>query len=159
MSVLVEERAASGGRGADIPGARGLVGYRRPRVAHALRRPPARSVPIGRRPSGPYGCSPRRRARGRASGASVVGSLVAGVAGLVVLLGVTLGGLSEAGGAPVPERTALVTVEQGQSLWEIATEYAPASDPRAVVERITALNDLAPGAVPAGYPIAVPVQG
>jgi nucleoid-associated protein YgaU len=52
-----------------------------------------------------------------------------------------------------------VVVQPGQTLWDIAVEAAPGTDPRQVVAAIMELNDLAdPGAIRAGQPLYVPSQ-
>jgi LysM repeat protein len=54
---------------------------------------------------------------------------------------------------------ATVVVQPGQTLWDIAAEKAPTSDPRDFVAAIVALNNLTnPGAIRAGQPLYVPVQ-
>lgn len=50
-----------------------------------------------------------------------------------------------------------VTVQPGQSLWQIAERLAPDADPREVVAEIELLNGLS-GALQAGERLAVPLQ-
>lgn len=162
MSVLAEQRTASGTMSRSMSGQRGQCGQRalvesrpvRRSRPDAMRRPPAGLRSAGRRGVAPAACVvptvPRHR--------QLVLMIAAGVCAVVVLAGAAIGALADGGAARVPDRTALVTVGQGQSLWDIATEYAPGSDPRAVVERIEELNDLTSGSVPAGYPLSVPVR-
>lgn len=52
-----------------------------------------------------------------------------------------------------------VTVEPGDTLWQIARRAAPAADPRATVERIIEINGLSGGGVQAGRSLAVPAAG
>ncbi|TVS99467.1 LysM peptidoglycan-binding domain-containing protein [Amycolatopsis bartoniae] len=59
---------------------------------------------------------------------------------------------------PVPTRTATVTVGEGQSLWDVAHQYAPDADANAVVARIRQLNNLGGDAVVPGLPLTVPVD-
>jgi LysM repeat protein len=60
------------------------------------------------------------------------------------------------GGQPVPVRT--VTVQPGQTLWDIAADSGVGGDPRDVVSRIQQLNSLAdPGALQIGQSLAVPL--
>jgi len=84
---------------------------------------------------------------------------VAGVAcAAVVGLGALSSGLSGAGEASVPERTSVVHVERGESLWELAGRVAPASDTQAVVDRIRELNGGLAGDLRPGQPLTVPTE-
>lgn len=56
-------------------------------------------------------------------------------------------------------RTQQVSVSTGESLWGLATEYAPERDPRDVVADIMELNNLDDAVVPAGAQLYVPVAG
>lgn len=49
-----------------------------------------------------------------------------------------------------------VSVEPGQSLWQVAEALAPAADPREVVAEIVALNQLASASVEPGQRLAIP---
>lgn len=49
-----------------------------------------------------------------------------------------------------------ITVMSGETLWSIAEDVAPGSDPRDVVAEITRLNALKNGSVAAGQRIALP---
>lgn len=49
-----------------------------------------------------------------------------------------------------------ITVMSGETLWSIAEDVAPDSDPRDVVAEITRLNALENGSVAAGQRIAIP---
>jgi len=49
-----------------------------------------------------------------------------------------------------------VTVEGGQSLWQLATELAPSADPRDVISEITRLNGLSSPDVQPGQRLAIP---
>lgn len=52
-----------------------------------------------------------------------------------------------------------IVVQPGQTLWDIAAEAAPGSDPRDVVAAIIDINNLSdPGAIRAGQPLYVPVD-
>lgn len=51
-----------------------------------------------------------------------------------------------------------VLVEPGDTLWSIALEMAPASDPRDVVDEIVRLNALGSSSVVAGQSIAIPAH-
>jgi predicted Zn-dependent protease len=80
--------------------------------------------------------------------------------GLAVCMAVVgLGVLANVGaGTPtVPARTAVVRVQPGESLSELAERVAPRSDRGAVVERIRELNGLEGSGVRVGQPLTVPV--
>ena len=63
---------------------------------------------------------------------------------------------TKAGGAPA---TGVVVVQAGQSLWEIAGDVAPESDPRATITAIRDLNGLGSDAVVPGQALVVPSRG
>ncbi|GDX31264.1 hypothetical protein LBMAG15_01980 [Actinomycetes bacterium] len=52
---------------------------------------------------------------------------------------------------------AVVVVQPGESLWSIAQQVAPGSDPREVVGRIRDLNGMADAVVTPGQSLVVPV--
>jgi LysM repeat protein len=49
-----------------------------------------------------------------------------------------------------------VTVESGQSLWQVAESLAPGADPREVIDAIVSLNGLESVDVYAGQELAIP---
>mgnify|MGYP003556002795 FL=1 len=51
-----------------------------------------------------------------------------------------------------------VTVESGQSLWQLAETIAPTADPRDVIAEVMRLNRLESADVYAGQELAVPAQ-
>jgi len=51
-----------------------------------------------------------------------------------------------------------VTVEAGQSMWQLAGELAPQADPREVIDRIVQLNQLESSDVYAGQQLALPLE-
>lgn len=51
-----------------------------------------------------------------------------------------------------------VTVEAGQTLWQLATQLEPAADPREVIARIVTLNQLSSTDVSAGQELAIPAE-
>lgn len=51
-----------------------------------------------------------------------------------------------------------VTVQPGESLWQLAGTIAPNVDPRVVVQDIAQLNQLDGGAIQPGQSIAIPQQ-
>jgi nucleoid-associated protein YgaU len=95
------------------------------------------------------GCAPRRRA-------ASLGWLAAtgAMAFLVVLAFAWAGGGSTA--APVPSTTTVVRIQQGETLWDVARQYAPDSRADQVVAQIEQLNSLADDAVYPGELVRVP---
>ncbi len=84
---------------------------------------------------------------------------------LAVVLAVTLGSVMIAGAvvsstAMSPARVEMtVVVSAGETLWDIARRYAPATaDRSAWVADVAASNDVDPAAVQPGTPIVVPVE-
>jgi hypothetical protein len=100
--------------------------------------------------------SPRLRltARGRA----VLTTLAAGPLVVAAALFILNGGGATASltGSNVPFE--YVTVESGQTLWQLAEQVAPQSDPRDVIAQIEQLNQLAGSDVYAGQELAIPAQ-
>lgn len=129
-------------------------------MAHAVAFPaavPARSA--GRR------STPARRAgvhesvrltrRGR-----IVLGLVVGLVGLTGL-GLVNSFVAQAG-PPAADRgpaTAVVVVQPGESLWQIAQQVAPQSDPRTVVTAIRELNQIGVRPIVPGQSLVIPVFG
>jgi hypothetical protein len=148
MSVLLD---GSPGTGNVAQGRRRPQLPVRPRRPGETRRPPTRARVVAGRGRAPApSCAPRRimpRWPWLAAVALAVGLAVTG-------LGVFAQGMS--GG--VPERTATVTVGDGQNLWDVARQYAPDADPDAVVARIEQLNGLGDSTVVPGLPLTVPVD-
>jgi hypothetical protein len=68
------------------------------------------------------------------------------------------GGVAAAEGSASGRTTAFeyVTVDSGQSLWELAQSIAPKQDPRDVIADIVNLNQLASEAVQPGQRLALP---
>ena len=94
--------------------------------------------------------------RGRVLRSVVVGMvLVAAVLVAAVAWGPSVVATA-GGGEPVPVRT--VTVQPGQTLWDIAADSGLGGDPRDVVSRIQDLNALSdPGDLQVGQTLAVPL--
>ena len=63
---------------------------------------------------------------------------------------------SQAGTGRTAPATRYVTVQPGQTLWQIALRAAPSDDPRDTVDRIRAMNGLDDTAVRAGQRLIVP---
>lgn len=51
-----------------------------------------------------------------------------------------------------------VTIEQGQTLWQVAETIAPAADPRDVISELMSLNQLTSADVAAGQELAIPAK-
>jgi hypothetical protein len=51
-----------------------------------------------------------------------------------------------------------VTVEPGETLWQVAESVAPTADPRDVIADILSLNNLSSGGVQPGQRLAIPNQ-
>jgi hypothetical protein len=151
MSVLVERdgRSAQRERRHEQPGAPVREALRTGRTVDRTR-PPGRP----RRVTAPHVVAAPRMLRPRPLPLVyliVLGALVcAAVYGLGVMANSTASG-------NVPEHTVSVMIAPGQSLWSLAEQHAPNSDPTAVVDRIRDLNGLAPGTpIPVGTPLQVP---
>ncbi|WP_298228630.1 LysM peptidoglycan-binding domain-containing protein [Gryllotalpicola sp.] len=92
--------------------------------------------------------------RGRAVVAAVI---VTPVIVTLAVLGLS-GGNAAASTDPSNVSFQHVTVQQGESLWQIAETIAPDADPRVVITAIVDLNQLASATVFAGESLAVPTQ-
>jgi hypothetical protein len=87
---------------------------------------------------------------------AVVGGLLVAVLAAVAV--VSLGLLADAArSARVPSATALVRVEVGESLWQVARRAAPSADPEVVAARIVELNDLGSPSVRPGQVLLSPI--
>ncbi|MEB7505904.1 LysM peptidoglycan-binding domain-containing protein [Arthrobacter koreensis] len=85
--------------------------------------------------------------------------ILLGGAALLTFVGFfTAPALASSDGAEVT-RTQQVSVSTGDSLWSLASQYAPERDPRAVVADIMELNNLSDAVVPAGVQLYIPVAG
>lgn len=105
----------------------------------------------------PSGSEPRRsRLRLTRRGRVVLLALVTVPLAIVALV-VTLNG----GGATATDHSGTVhyvTVQAGESLWQVATEIAPSADPREVMAQLSDLNALGSGQVQPGQRLAIPSQ-
>lgn len=124
-------------------------------------------------PSRPAGAPPRHYGTGVAMSVAPHGrrsvglrttiglALVAGLItlwlGLVGNIGEALNGDSAGTSAHVPGRLAVVRVEAGESLQDVAHRVAPDAPVRQVAERIRDLNDLHSPALVAGQTLIAPV--
>jgi hypothetical protein len=89
--------------------------------------------------------------RGRAV-LTVLVALAIVVAGLLVVLNGGGAAASNGNGGQLH----YVTVQGGETLWQLAGEVAPKADPREVVADIVALNQLSTSDIQAGQRIAIP---
>jgi hypothetical protein len=139
------------------------IGAGRDRLARSRR--PGQSRPAGA-PSRYYGTgvamsvTPHRR-RPVTLATTVGVALVAGIVtlwlGLVANIGQAVNGDSAGSAARVPDRLAVVRVEPGESLQDVAHRVAPDAPARQVAERIRELNDLSSPTVAAGQTLIAPV--
>jgi hypothetical protein len=66
---------------------------------------------------------------------------------------------AQAGDTPATNSTyTYVSVEPGQSLWQVAEQIAPQADPRDVISAIMTLNNLASADVQPGQELAIPAR-
>lgn len=77
--------------------------------------------------------------------------------GLVANLGQLANSDSGSSAAPVPDRLAVVRVEAGESLQDVAHRVAPDAPARQVADRIRELNDLNSPTLAAGQTLIAPV--
>ena len=77
--------------------------------------------------------------------------------GLVADVGQMLNGGAPDSAAHVPDRLAVVRVEPGESLQDVAHRVAPEAPARQVADRIRELNDLNPSNLAAGQTLIAPV--
>lgn len=79
-------------------------------------------------------------------------------AALLALIGFFTAPAVAAGTAPELPEIQRVSLNSGESLWSLATRYAPQEDPRIVVAHIVEMNNLADAVVPAGSQLFIPVS-
>jgi Tfp pilus assembly protein FimV len=86
------------------------------------------------------------------------GRVVALSATVIVTLSVVAGlsWLGQSADPAIPERTAVIRVGAGETVWDVAARVAPRSDPRVVVERIRQLNGLTAAEVVPDQQLQVP---
>ena len=141
--------------GAARPARLGAAVAARPVATAGLAAPAARPQVTKARPA-------RTRARLTRRGRVVVAALLAAsmvlIAALAWLAG-TARADTAAGGVPssaVYHSLRSVVVQPGQSLWSIAAQYEPASDPRSVIQEIIDLNALSGTSVQPGQHLWLP---
>ena len=84
--------------------------------------------------------------------------VVALLALLPIVLAFLLIGTRAAQADPTGPTTAVIKVESGQSLWDVAVAIAPNEDPRATIWTIKDLNGLETSEVQAGQALVVPAS-
>jgi LysM repeat protein len=80
----------------------------------------------------------------------------------VVLLAILSGPVANAvgvGGGSEVERSRTYVVRPGDTLWSIATRFAPGTDPRVVVDAIASANGVDPGTLVPGQQLSIPTVG
>lgn len=124
------------------------IGSYAPRAALRVRTAPVRTA------SAPAAPQLRITARGRAV-------LLALVATPLVLVAIALG--MNAGGATATSQASVhplqtVIVLPGQSLWQVAEQVAPTSDPREFIQDVVDLNGLGSAVVQPGQQLDIPAE-
>lgn len=132
----------------------------RHQMADARRRPRSRrpmGAPLQYRGTGVLMSRASHRRRPVTPLATVMMALVA--AAITVWLGLVaqLGAARESPAIPAPARLAVVQVQTGESLEQLAQRVAPDAPVRAVVAQIRDLNELHSAAVDAGQTLIAPV--
>jgi hypothetical protein len=124
----------------------------RPHGRHGRHRPEVttRRVTSGRVANRRVADCPPRRLRLRLPASFLIG--------VVVFLGVVGTGMvaGELAGDQVPAQTAVVWVQPGETLWDVANRAAPGYDTEAVVAKIREMNIVPADGVLAGQALQVP---
>jgi hypothetical protein len=124
----------------NIPPVRGAVGTRRgpvlPAPAPPVLLPPTASAPQASPAAVPVPARPSVPEVSRA------GKLAAAIT-VTLMVTAGLGWLGQRPDPAIPQRTAVVRVGAGETIWDVAARVAPQSEQRAVVDRIRKLNGLA----------------
>lgn len=139
--------------------------YDRERVVRARRPASSRPADLRTRYHGTgvaMSAAPHRRGRPASLMTTLGLALLAGVItvwlGLIANLGEMANGASgNTATAAVPDKLAVVRVEAGESLQDVAHRVAPDAPTRQVAERIRELNDLNSPALAAGQTLIAPV--
>jgi hypothetical protein len=137
------------------PGRDGLTGSRRPGPSR-----PAGAPACYRGTGVAMSVAPHRRrpvTLATTLGLALVAGMITLWLGLLGNLGQLANGDSAGSAAPVPDRLAVVRVEPGESLADVARRVAPDAPARRVAERIRELNDLNSPALVAGQTLIAPV--
>lgn len=100
--------------------------------------------------------APRLRLTSR--GRAVFGTLFAiPLVAIAIFLGAGAVG-ANATDTPATGTFEYISVDPGQSLWQLAEHVAPGADPREVIADILSLNNLRSGDVQPGQQLAIPAQ-
>ena len=89
-------------------------------------------------------------------GRRVITVLVAAPLVVLALAAALNGGMATATDSSAP--TQYVSVEEGQSLWQLAASIAPGADPRDVIAEIVSINQLDSAQIFPGQQLALPAQ-
>ena len=79
--------------------------------------------------------------------------------GLVGLLSGPVANAVGVGGTAHADSSRTYVVRPGDTLWSIATRFAPTTDPRVVVDGITSANGLDPAVLVPGQQLTIPSVG
>ena len=80
-------------------------------------------------------------------------------AGLAAVLSGPVANAVGVGGASESRASRTYVVRAGDTLWSIASSFAPGTDPRVVVDAIASANDVDPGALVPGQQLSIPSVG
>ena len=107
-----------------------------------------------------HGFAPRPAARLRLTqrGRRVIMTLAATPLVIGALVFALNGGMANATLESSGAAFQYVTVEAGQSMWQLAGELAPQADPREVIDEVVKLNGLDSSDVYAGQQLAIPAE-
>jgi hypothetical protein len=107
---------------------------------------------------GTFAHAPAPRLRLTKRGRGVLATLAATPFVIIALVWALNGGVATASlsGSDAPFQ--YVTVDAGQTMWGLAEEIAPGSDPRDVIANIMQLNQLDTADLYAGQQLAIPAQ-
>jgi LysM repeat protein len=89
-------------------------------------------------------------------GRRVITALISAPLVVIALVAVLNGGMATATDSSAPVQ--YVSVESGQSLWQLAEQVAPAADPRDVIDAFVRFNELTSADIYPGQQLAVPTQ-
>jgi len=76
--------------------------------------------------------------------------------GLAAVLSGPVANAVGVGGASEAHASKTYVVEPGDTLWSIASRFAPATDPRVVVDAIASANGVDPGSLVPGQQLSIP---
>jgi hypothetical protein len=106
-----------------------------------------------------YGGRPvQPRLRITRRGRAVLTVLIAVPLAIAAIVGGIGAYTADGSNAPASGHYSYVTVQSGESLWQLAQTVAPNADPRDVVADISNLNGLGSGVIQPGQRLAIPPQ-